>query len=339
MSFADDLKNKGGNLAAAIARRKAQNEAGSSANSDNDAFAMTVPGKMAGQQEIKWLENQVAELTSALNEERKTAKVVTRLLKDLHEVPGRRRKLSNQEYAQLKESIRINGMRDPIKCRPRPNGDGLEVISGHNRKAILEELGIFEAKCLIQESDDVETAIDAFFANLYQSDLPPYEKYTGFKAWREVEPELSYVEMARRTGCSKSMVTEVMSFEQLPPEVHALLSVNPKALGYRAAAAFASFAKQGHLQLVIEGIRSIVENGVDQGKALRNLQHAITPKKSKRTAEPEIIRSGRTSYCQLTVAPKVVRIEFEDSDEANSIKTALVEFLQQRAEDTKGKKN
>lgn len=52
------------------------------------------------------------------------------------------RPLSEKKYNELKMSIKVNGMLSPIIARPMPDGINLEMISGHNRKAIADEIGI-----------------------------------------------------------------------------------------------------------------------------------------------------------------------------------------------------
>ena len=44
-----------------------------------------------------------------------------------------------KDYKDLRESIKENGIRDPVYCRPRIKG-GLEIISGHRRHDIGTQL-------------------------------------------------------------------------------------------------------------------------------------------------------------------------------------------------------
>lgn len=49
-----------------------------------------------------------------------------------------------QDYKELFDSIKENGVNEPVKARPR-NGGGLELISGHRRHDVAEQLNY--AKC------------------------------------------------------------------------------------------------------------------------------------------------------------------------------------------------
>lgn len=70
------------------------------------------------------------------------------LVKDLKEYSKNPRKLSKNDYEQLSTSISTFGLIDkPIALR---NG---ELIGGHQRKKILQKLGITEVECWIPDQD------------------------------------------------------------------------------------------------------------------------------------------------------------------------------------------
>ena len=63
------------------------------------------------------------------------------------------RKTGEYEYAELKRDIAANGIRNPIEVMPAQNRAGLPkftIVSGHTRKAILEELEFEETEVLIR---------------------------------------------------------------------------------------------------------------------------------------------------------------------------------------------
>ncbi|MDQ1835489.1 ParB/RepB/Spo0J family partition protein [Massilia scottii] len=293
-------------------------------------------------------EKKAEELHAALESARQGGQLRTLSLDELHEAPGRRRKLTDSQYADLKENLRHNKIIDLIKVRPRNNG-GFEIVSGNNKAAILRELGVKEILCRVEDLDDAQADLEGFYANLFQTTLPEYEKYLGFKMLLEREPDLSKAELSRRSGKSKSVVSELMAFDQLPPAVHKILKNRPDLLGHRYGAQLAALTLQGKEKDVIFAVEAIAKGELDQTEAVdlvtNGPQTPVPPSSEpvEKTAEtkkrtlrlrPEAltIRAGRATYCNLVRASKVMRIEFTTEAEAIEVEKTLQEILQKRAD-------
>ena len=67
----------------------------------------------------------------------------------------------DDSFIELKDSIRINGLLEPLLVRPDKIG-GYELISGHRRKLALELCGIKEADCYIEDRDKILPSEKAF---------------------------------------------------------------------------------------------------------------------------------------------------------------------------------
>ena len=84
---------------------------------------------------------------------------------------------TGEKRRQLLESIRANGIHEPILVRQGPN-DKLEIIAGHNRQDIAKELGIKVPYILLQNVDD-DTAdqicVDTNLLNRQHNDMLPSE--------------------------------------------------------------------------------------------------------------------------------------------------------------------
>jgi ParB family chromosome partitioning protein len=82
---------------------------------------------------------------------------------------------------ELIESIRENGILTPLEVRPRDDGGGYEVISGHRRKYAAMQAGLQTLPCLIVPVDD-DTAIQHMVdSNLYRPEILPSEKAFAYK--------------------------------------------------------------------------------------------------------------------------------------------------------------
>lgn len=255
-------------------------------------------------------------------------------LEQIHEAPGRRRKLTSQQYGELKENLRNNPLVTPITVRKRDAG-GYEIVSGNNRVAAYRELGKASILAVVLDSDDVQAEINSFYANLLQSDLPDFEKYLGFRKIMDRQSAVTHAEVARDAGVSRSFVTQLMAFEELPEEALALLREKPETLGANAAQDFALLCKKGRAEQVIKAIKRIAAGEIDQGKGVREAASDTPLKVAAPKNEPVRIRLGRSTYCDMRRANNVLRLQFQSPEEAIAIQDAIEALLQQRVREMK----
>ena len=113
--------------------------------------------------------------------------------------------LSEAEYAALRESIAEHGIRVPIEV----DEDG-NILDGHHRAAIAEELGI-DCPQVVVSNLDTETSkrTVALMLNLSRRHLTREQKRQVIAASIEADPHLSDREHARRCGASPTTVGTV----------------------------------------------------------------------------------------------------------------------------------
>lgn len=252
-------------------------------------------------------------------------------LAELHEKAGRRRKLTDEQFTELVSNLRSNPLVTPVTVRSRAAG-GYEIVSGHNRVQAFRELGRERILAVVIEADDDQAELNAFYANLLQSDLPDFEKYLGFCQIEERHPELTRVDMAANAGVAKSTITQLMSYAGLPVEVLAMLRVKPHLLGANAAQDLARLAGQGRVAQVTEAVRKLGTGELDQTRAVRFARTDIAIKPKAKTGEPLRIRSGKATFCDVLQADKVLRLVFASAQEAADAQTAVQAALQALAD-------
>jgi ParB family chromosome partitioning protein len=295
-----------------------------------DKAPRTAPGMLLNTtQRIDAAEARVEELELKLKEaEAAGSRDIP--LDQLHEVAGRRRKLTAQQYGELKENLRHNPLVTPITVRKRAAG-GFEIVSGNNRVAVFRELGRMAIPAAVLDSDDDQAEINAFYANLLQPDLPDFEKYLGFKKIVEKHPQLTHAQIADGAGVSRSFVTQLMAFDELPAEALAILMDKPDAVGANAAQDFAALTRKGRAAPVVAAIARLAAGEIDQGRAVREAAADAVPKAAASKPEPMRIKSGRETYCVLQRADKVLRLQFTSAEEAEAVQQAVREVLERRA--------
>ncbi|WP_192805285.1 ParB/RepB/Spo0J family partition protein [Noviherbaspirillum aerium] len=322
MGLADRMKKTTAGLSDAVEKRM---------NSDTEATRkpVTMPGQLgAFRLEAQRYADRIEELEAKLS----NLPYSKLKLSDLHELEGRRRKLSNEQFHELVENLRNNDLMTPITVRPRETG-GFEIISGHNRVAAYQQLGRDEIEAVIRTMDDDKALMGAFYANLLQPQLPDFEKFLGFMAVRALNPSLTVDQLAEQAGISSSHVRRLMSYEDLPEAAIRILEASPGCLGSSAASELAKFSKAGKSDAVIEVIKGLSEGKLTQEESVRivaQTQATQAPKTAERP-KPISIKRGKEKFMTIrpTASPTVFRLDFEDAGDATTVMAEFQDWLKQ----------
>ena len=81
--------------------------------------------------------------------------------------------VSSDDYMELKKSIELNGVKDPVLTRINPKG-GLEILSGQRRHMIARELN-YPVPTIIQKIDDNDAMILVADSNLHRPHISTYD--------------------------------------------------------------------------------------------------------------------------------------------------------------------
>lgn len=255
-------------------------------------------------------------------------------LGELHEVSGRKRMLTTAEYEELRDNLDRNPLVTPITVRRRAEG-GYEVISGHNRVQIYRELKKTDIAVVVRETDDAQADLNAFYANLLHPSLPDFQKYLGFKMIQRRKPDLSADDIATMTGKSRRHVEQLLKFDALPEEALTILAASPVDLGGNAVEELAKLVEKGTGEKVIEAIARLAAGELNQKQAVSFASTSDGRKTVPRRTAAVTIKQGRTVYCTLVQASKVLRLEFGSKEEAVAAQEAVREALSRLAEQRK----
>lgn len=291
----------------------------------------TAPGQlMSSLPFLAEKEKEIDALRTQLEEAQQSAAQLEVPLNELHEVDGRRRNLTAEQYAELKDNLSKNALVQAITIRKRQSG-GYEIISGHNRAAIYRELGREKIPAIVlQDIDDYRTEASALYANLFQSDLPDYEKYLGFTRLIQLTGK-TQKEVAAESGADEKSVSRWLSFGDLPHEAHALIAAAPEKLGGSAAMALASLSKEGKSLAVLDAIKAIVEGKLTQEAGVRQARSSKVEQGAPARPQPTAIRAGKTVYCKVLGSKQTLRLDFRSEEERIAAEAAIKEVLQRFA--------
>lgn len=88
--------------------------------------------------------------------------------------------IENEELKKLEESIKLNGVLEPIIVR-KMNNEKYEIISWNTRKMASELIGNTFIPCVIRELTDEEATIYMVDSNMHREYLLPSEKSKAYK--------------------------------------------------------------------------------------------------------------------------------------------------------------
>lgn len=162
-----------------------------------------------------------------------------------------RRHWDENEYQELRASVRQSGILQPILVRPLD--DGYEVVAGSRRyKAALEEFGVdAEIPVLIKEMDDDEAAAAAMLENVIRANMSPAEEAeAAAKVLAFCDGNRD--EAANRLGWTRSTLDRRLALMNASQAVRDALSERKITLGHAELLAGIAKAKQdGALQKLL----------------------------------------------------------------------------------------
>ncbi len=137
-----------------------------------------------------------------------------------HIIPNRyqpRREFSEADLAPLAESVKQNGVLQPILVRR--TGDGAyELIAGERRLRAAKMAGLETIPALVRNSSDHQAMELALVENLQRKDLNPMEAARAFHRLFN-EFGLTQDMVALRLGKDRSSIANISRLVQLPSEI------------------------------------------------------------------------------------------------------------------------
>jgi ParB family transcriptional regulator, chromosome partitioning protein len=127
----------------------------------------------------------------------------------------------DEALVALAESIRANGVLQPVLVRPSAGGRH-ELIAGERRWRAAKIAGLDELPAVIRPQDDAASLELALVENMAREDLNPIEEARACAALVE-ELGLTREEVGRRVGRSRVAVSNLMRLLDLPDEAIALI--------------------------------------------------------------------------------------------------------------------
>ncbi len=202
--------------------------------------------------------------------------------REIHPNPQQPRKAFDEEALQeLAESIRREGVQEPVIVRK--TSEGYELVSGERRvrASIMADLKTVPAVCrVVSDADMLRLGI---IENIQREDLNPIELA---QAYQELIKECRYTQeqLADEVGKKRVTVTNILRLLNLPEDVQAYVTDGSLTMGH-ARALLALPTKEAQ--------RSTARRIIEQGLSVRQAEKLVAPaepkvKKTTESKDPNI---------------------------------------------------
>jgi len=224
-----------------------------------------------------------------------------------------RRRFESEATAGLAESIRAQGVVQPVLVRPRAAG-GWELIAGERRWRAAREAGIETVPAVVRQADDRDSLLLALVENVAREQLSPVEEARAYAALVD-EFALSLGELAERVGRSKPSVSNRLRLLELPDDVLGMVERGELSEGH-ARAVLAVPDQDGRRRLAAQ----IVRRSLSVRAAERAARWAGARQRSRRAGlvDPALARRVQEALERLAGRPVSIardRVEIAFADE------------------------
>ena len=143
---------------------------------------------------------------------------------DLSRNPYQPRATFNEaKLEELSNSIKKNGIIQPIAVRPKKNEPGnYEIIAGERRWLAAQKAGLHEIPVTILDLSDVESLEVAIVENIQRDDLNSIEEGRGYKRLSE-EFNYDHESISKLMSKSRSHISNTLRLLTLPEDVVSML--------------------------------------------------------------------------------------------------------------------
>jgi ParB family chromosome partitioning protein len=144
-----------------------------------------------------------------------------------------RRDFNNEALEELANSIRAQGLIQPVVVRPVPGGR-YEIIAGERRWRAAQMAGLQDIPAIVRDVPDEAAIAMALIENIQRADLNAIEEAAALQRLQQ-EFGLTHEGIAEAVGKSRTTVTNIMRLLSLPADVRQHLERKALEMGHGRA--------------------------------------------------------------------------------------------------------
>ncbi len=244
-------------------------------------------------------------------------------ISDLNRNPYQpRQNFSEEKLEELANSIRKNGIIQPIAVRPSKSNDGkFEIVAGERRWLAAQRAGLHEIPVTVLDLSDVESLEVAIVENIQRDDLNPIEEARGYKRLNQ-EFNYDHESISKLMSKSRSHISNTLRLLTLPSDVVSMLEEGSLTSG------------QARPLIGIANASTIAEEIVAKNYSARKVEYLTRNKKDKKekTIDTNILKTQERIEKILGLKVNIINkknnsgkvtIEYKDLDQFELISNLL----------------
>jgi ParB family transcriptional regulator, chromosome partitioning protein len=228
--------------------------------------------------------------------------------------------------AELTESIKQQGILQPILVRPHPAIPGqYQIIAGERRWRAAQAAGLHDVPVLLRSLSDTDAMAASLVENLQRQDLDPIEEAQAYKRLIG-EFGLTQDQLGGLVGKSRSHIANTVRLLQLPNDVRAHVQSGGLSAGHARALL-------GHPTPEMAA-RTVMARGLNVRQTEALAQQSLRPPSPARSAQPkdrEIAALERDLMARLGLVVQIasdgtagsIRIQYRTLDQLDGILALL----------------
>lgn len=146
-----------------------------------------------------------------------------------------RTRFSDADLAGLAESIKANGVLQPILVRPGGQGS-FELIAGERRLRAARLAGLDQIPAIVRSMSDAASLEVALIENLQREDLGPLERATAYQQFID-NFNVTADQLARKLSLSRANITNYLRLLKLRSEIREMIDAGDLGMGHARAIA------------------------------------------------------------------------------------------------------
>jgi ParB/RepB/Spo0J family partition protein len=192
-------------------------------------------------------------------------------IKDMNPCPWNPREITEESVKELAESIKADGLLQPLLVRPSGLGglDRFEVVAGHRRLMASQLVGLKKLPCQVRVLSDDEVLRFLIVENLERSELTLFEEAKGVRALAEATGE-KVADVAKMLHRGQQWVQLRLDLFELPPS--ALAAVRSGKMGVGVAGMLARVPDDCRA-MACSAAMELLEDGIN-GEVIEGMIHA-----------------------------------------------------------------
>ena len=220
-------------------------------------------------------------------------------ISDLIRNPFQPRQIFNEaKLEELSESIKKNGIIQPIVVRPRKSDPNkFEIVAGERRWLAAQKAGLHEIPIHVLKLSDEESLEVAIVENIQRDDLNPIEEARGYKRLFN-EYNYDHESISKLMSKSRSHISNTLRLLTLPSDVIAMLFEGSLTAG------------QARPLIGLPNASQIAEEIVSKNYSARKVEYLVKTKKNlkpnKKNYDSNILNAQETIEKKLGLKVNIV---------------------------------